>query len=78
MWKGVSKNLEELAKDDYKLDNIINNQLIIIVKKEHPNDCEDYMETNAEKLNAIKNRIKEKYKKEVSPRITSLFSISDN
>ena len=74
MWKEITKYLQDLSNDDTKLEKIIDEQMIALVKEEHPDDYKDFIEKNSGYLNEIKEKIKDKYKKEVQPRISNLFT----
>lgn len=76
MWKDIMNYLRDLSNDDSKLETIIDEQMIALVKEEHPDDYEDFLEKKSEQLSAIKKQIKAKYKNEVHPRISNLLDPS--
>jgi hypothetical protein len=73
-WKEIVNNLKKLSEDDSKLEKIIEEQMMTIIKESHPNDYEDFINANKLELEDMRLRLKEKYKKEVHMRVSNLFS----
>jgi len=74
IWKEIANNLKKLSEDDTKLEKIIEEQMMTIIKESHPDDYEDFINTHVTELEDMKLRLKEKYKKEVHLRVSNLFS----
>ena len=58
-WKKVSKQLIELS-DSSKLELIVNQRMEAIIKKQHPNDYEEFARTHKEQLSVLKDQMTEK------------------
>lgn len=75
-WTKVNKRLHNLLKDESKLDELINEELIETIKQYHPDDYMEYLDKRKKEFDKLKDEFKEKYKKEMENRIKSFLSSS--
>lgn len=77
-WGEIAKNLQELSKDDSKIENLIDEKMLEIIKETHPHDYQYFVERYKDQLEKIKSRLKEKYIKEFHTRVSNLISPATN
>ncbi|MBU1159646.1 hypothetical protein KKD04_00500 [Patescibacteria group bacterium] len=74
-WKEILRKLNELSKDESKIEKIIEKQMIKVIKEIHPIDHQPFIERNKEQLEKIKLKLKKKYSEEIHRRISNLISL---
>jgi lipoate-protein ligase A len=60
-WPEVIENLELLAADEMKRDEYIATILLELIKKEHPDDYQQFYKLHSEEINSIKKRASREY-----------------
>ena len=73
-WEKVSDTIKKLSHDDSAIETLINEQLISVIKKVHPNDYREFIEKNKDDLYEIKSKLKHKYSNELRQAISFLYS----
>ncbi len=73
--KEVLKHITELSEDPSRIERLVNEQIIDVIKEMHPNDYKSFIERNRIKLEDIKQRFRTNYSLGIKHRISGLFGI---
>jgi hypothetical protein len=68
-WKEVSDRVMELSKDQSRIEEQVNDQMMEVIKELHPQDYQEFIEKNKNHLEEIKRKLRTRYSSEIKDRI---------